>query len=115
MILFADQVAGRLGGGGAVDVPLGRIVFAFVLCIAVAGLAILLIRQRMGKADLAAWLRGVAPRKGAIEIVEVRRIGMHADIGVVRYDGQEFLLLLHAQRPHVLREGPAAPDVERTQ
>jgi len=114
VILLADQVAGRLGGGGAVDVPLGRIVFAFLLCIVVAALAILLIRQRMGKGDLNGWLRRVAPGKGAVEIVEVRRVGMHADIGVVRYGGREFLLLLHAQRPSVLREGPISADDERT-
>lgn len=90
------------------DVPLGRIVLAFLLCIVVAGLAILLIRQRMGKSDLTGWLWRVSPRRGAIEIIEVRRVGMHADIGVVRYGGQEFLLLLHAQCPQVLHEGPVA-------
>jgi hypothetical protein len=104
VILLADQAVGRLGGGTGVDIPVGRIVIAFLICIAIAGLAILLIRQRMGKGDLAGWLRRVAPRGGVIEVVEVRRLSMHADIGVVRHDGHEYLLILQVGSTQVLRE-----------
>lgn len=104
MILLADQAVGRLGGGTGVDIPVGRIVIAFLICIAIAVLAILLIRQRMGKGDLAGWLRRVTPRGGVIDVVEVRRLSMHAEIGVVRHDGREYLLLLQAGSSHVLRD-----------
>lgn len=105
MIPIAAQAAGRLGGGGALDVPIGRIVIAFVACAAVAALAILLIRNRAGRGDLGGWLRNVAPRRGAIEVVEVRRLTLHADIGLVRHSGREYLLLLQAGSSTVLREG----------
>lgn len=111
MILLADQAVGRLGGGG-VDVPVGRIIIAFLICISIAVLAILLIRQRMGKGDLAGWLRQVGPRAGVIEVVEVRRLNMHADIGVVRHDGREFLLLIQAGSSQVLREHALADSGE---
>ena len=104
MILLADQAVGHLGGGGGVDVPIGRIILAFLICIAIAVLAVLLIRQRMGKGDLAGWLHRVTPRGGMVEVVEVRRLSMHAEIGVVRHDGHEFLLLIQAGSGQVLRE-----------
>ncbi|WP_375397069.1 hypothetical protein [uncultured Sphingomonas sp.] len=104
MILLADQAAGRLGGGGGVDVPVARIVVAFVICAVIAGLAILLIRQRTGRGDLARWLRRVAPGRGAVEIVEVRRLSMHADLGLVRHAGREYLILVQAGSSRVLRE-----------
>lgn len=113
MIVQASPVTSHLGGAAGVDLPIGRIVVAFVLCIVIAGLAIALLRRRMGHDGMTRWLRRVAPRKGAIEVVEVRRLNPHVDLGVVRYDGQEFLLLLHAQHPAILRER-AAP-VEATE
>ena len=103
--LVLAQAAGRLGGGGGVDVPVARIVTAFVFCAIIAALAILLIRQRSGRGDLAGWLRRVAPAGGsAVDVVEVRRLTMHADLGVVRHDGREYLLLVQAGSARVLRE-----------
>jgi hypothetical protein len=109
MILLAAQAAGRLGGGAAVDVPVGRIVVAFLICALIAFLAILLIRQRTGRGDLAGLLRRVTPGRGAVEIVEVRRLTMHADIGLVRHDGREYLLVLQAGSNTLLRERDVAP------
>lgn len=109
MIWVAAAAATRLGGGGAPDIPVARIVLAFLLCIALAGLAILLLRQR--GAPLA-WRR-IGEARGAIEIGEVRRLTLHADIGVVRHAGREYLLLVQAGAASVLHErdvdeGPAA-------
>ena len=95
----------RLGGGEPLSVSLGRIVGALVICIMVALLAALLIRQRGGKVDLAAlFARMELRRPRAIEVVETRRLSPHADICLVRHDGQEFLLLLLAGGAKILRE-----------
>lgn len=104
MIVVFAQATGRLGGGGAVAIPFGRIAVAFLMCALIAVLAILLIRQRTGRGDVAGWLRSASPRRGAIEVVEVRRLTMHADIGLVRHGGREYLLVLQAGRTSVLRE-----------
>lgn len=103
----------RLGGGGDVDLSLGRIVVAFVICIIVAVLAILLIRQKGGRIDLAQWFAKVAPRSREIAIVETQRLNPHSDICLVRHDGREYLLVLQQGATHVLRErdlceGPTA-------
>lgn len=106
MIAVAAQAAAaRLGGGGAPDVPVMRIVLAFVLCAAIALLAVLLLRQRIGAGrGTAGWWRGVTPATGAVEVQEVRRLTLHADVGVVRHAGREYLLLVQAGNAVVLRE-----------
>jgi hypothetical protein len=111
MILAANQAAGRLAGGG-VDIPIGRIVIAFIFCVMIAFLAILLLRQRMGQGGVPGWLRQVAPGRGAIEIVEVRRMSVHADIGLVRHGGREYLLILQAGGNRILSEGDLPLDEE---
>lgn len=103
---------GRLGGGEPLDVSLGRIVAALVICLIVAFLAVLLVRQRSGKVDLAAWFSRLEVRKRAIQVVETRRLSPHADICVVHHDEREYLLLLMASDARVLRERPA-PAEER--
>lgn len=100
--------AGRLGGGGDLGLSLGRIVLALLASLIVAVLAILLIRQRAGKGDLAAVLSRFELRQRAIEVVETRRLSPHADICLVRHAGREYLLLLQSGSAQVLREEAAA-------
>ena len=100
--------AGRLGGGQPLEVSLGRIVSALVICIIIAVLAVLLIRQRAGKVDLHALFGRFQVRPRAIEVVETRRLSPHADICVVRHAGREYLLLLLAGNARILREEPVA-------
>ena len=100
--------AGRLGGGQPLEVSLGRIVAALVICIIIAVLAVLLIRQRSGKVDLHAFFGRFQMRPRAIEVVETRRLSPHADICVVRHAGREYLLLLLAGNARILREEPVA-------
>lgn len=106
--------AGRLGGGQPLEVSLGRIVSALVICIIIAVLAVLLIRQRSGKIDLQALFGRFQVRPRAIEVVETRRLSPHADICLVRNAGREYLLLLLAGNARILREEPveAPADVE---
>jgi hypothetical protein len=106
----ACAAGGRLGGGQPLDVSLGRIVIALVIAVIVAALAILLIRQRAGKIDLAALFARVELRPRAIYVVETRRLSPHADICLVRHDDREYLLLLLAGRAQVLREAPHAAE-----
>ena len=102
-------VAGAgLGGGEALGVSLGRVVTALIICVAIAFLAALLIRQRAGKGDLSGVFARMDPRARAIQVVETRRLSAHADICLVRHEGREYLLLLLAGHGSVLRERPAS-------
>lgn len=102
----------RLGGGEPLEVSLGRIVGALIICIMITIFAVLLIRQRKGKIDLAALFGRIELRQRAVQVVETRRLSAHADICLVRHDGQEFLLLLLAGRATILRERAVAPAPE---
>lgn len=98
----------HLGGGGSLDVSLGRIIASLVICIIVAVLAILLIRQRGGRGDLAAMFARLQPQARAIEVIETRRLNPHADICLVRHAGRDYLLVLQAGSMQVLRDEPMA-------
>jgi hypothetical protein len=111
MAAVAQSRPNHLGGGGEVDVSLGRIIISFVICIIIAGLAILLIRQRSGKIDLASFLARIEPRAREIKVVETRRLSPHADISLVRQGGREYLLILQQGSTHVLRDEPVAAGV----
>lgn len=103
---------GRLGGGQPLEVSLGRIVAALVICIIIAVLAALLIRQRAGKLDLYALFGRLQSRPRAIEVVETRRLSPNADICVVRHSGREYLLLLLAGDARILSEQAVAQQAE---
>ncbi|PTS90555.1 hypothetical protein DBR17_01135 [Sphingomonas sp. HMWF008] len=94
----------RLGGGGDVDVSLGRIVIALVICIIIAVLAILLIRQRGGKLDLPRLFAQLEPRPREIQVIETRRLNPHSDICLVRHADREYLLVLQHGSTQILRE-----------
>lgn len=106
---WARTIPGRLGGGGELDISLGRIIISLVICIVIAALALLLIRQRSGKIDLRAWLSRLEPRADQIRIVETRRLSVHADISVVQHGEREYLLLLQQNNAQVLRDRPLPP------
>lgn len=107
----AQSHPSHLGGGGEVDVSLGRIIISFVICIIIAGLAILLIRQRTGKLDLASFFARIEPRAREIKVVETRRLSPHADISLVRQGGREYLMVLQQGSMQVLRDEPVAAGV----
>lgn len=100
-----------LGGGEELGVSLGRIVTALIICVIVAVLAVLLIRQRSGKVDLAGLFGRIEMRPRAVHVVETRRLSVHADICLLRHDGREYLLLLMAGACQVLREHDVPGDV----
>lgn len=103
--------AQRLGGGGGVDIPVGRIIAAFILC-ALLAVAVAVILKRRGKGGGIVSLRAVFASSLAqrrIEVIETRRASAHADICLVRCDDDEYLLLCSPQRNIVLRRGTASP------
>jgi hypothetical protein len=99
-----NAAAPHLGGGGSLDISLGRIIASLVICIIIAVLAILLIRQRGGRGDLAALFARIQPRARAIEIVETRRLSPHADICLVRHSGHDYLVVLQQGSMQLLRD-----------
>ena len=101
-----------LGGGGDLGVSLGRVVGALLVCIMVAILAALLIRQRSGRTDLRAIFSRLEMRPRAVKVVETRRLSAHADICLVRHAGREYLLLLMAGSARILSEADAREDAE---
>lgn len=100
MILAAAPA--RLGGGAALDVSLTRIVVALLVCVMLAGLAAVLLKRGGGRLTLS----GRTERR--IAVIESRRISPHADLCLLRCDGQEYVILSSATGQQVLRQGPAA-------
>jgi len=107
-------MAQNLGGGEDLNVSLSRIVAALAICLTIAFLAILLIRQRSGKLDLRAYLTHFSPGPRAIEVVEARRLSPHADICAVRHGGNEYLILLLAGHAEVLSQTAVRPALKET-
>lgn len=105
-----NAVKPHLGSGGALDISLGRIIASLVICIIVAVLAILLIRQRGGKGDLAMLFVRIQPRARLIEVVETVRLSPHADICLVRHDGRDYLLVVQQGAMQILRDESTAGD-----
>jgi hypothetical protein len=100
--------AGKLGGGGALNISLTRIVLAMLLCVMIAVIAALLLKKGGGRIDLAALRRLTArlPVERRIQVIETRRISQYADVCLMRCDGDEYLVLCSADRQTVLREKP---------
>jgi hypothetical protein len=101
--------AGRLGRSASLDVSIARIVAALVICVIVAILAALLLRQRGRGLDLRGLFGRLEVGRRAIQVVETRRISQHADISLIRSGGKEYLLLLQAGSAQILSEAELPP------
>lgn len=101
----------RLAGGGALDVSLGRIVSALVICLLLAAVAALVLKRGGGRID-GAMLRRWSARRPArrIEVVESRRISPHADLCLFRCDDEDYLVLSSAAAQQVLRRAPVTTE-----
>lgn len=96
--------AQRLGQGSNPEVSFVRMVTALVVCLVVALLAILLIRTRRSGAALPQFLSRLKPHGSVVEIIETRRISMHADVSLLRHGDREYLLLISQGHSRVLAE-----------
>ena len=120
MVLSSSSVEAIGTGGGSYGLFLRQTMWA------VAGLAALLLFSRLpiGWIKALAWpafgLAVVLLKRGGgrlvlpsraerrIAVIESRRISPHADLCLLRCDGQEYVILSSATGQQVLREGPAA-------
>lgn len=100
--------AAPLGGGGALDVSLTRIVSALLLCLMLAAFAIVVLKRGGGRIALTGIGRATLSRR--IAVIESRRIGAHADLCLLRCDGDEYLILSSATAQQVLRHAPVTDD-----
>lgn len=102
---------GRLGGGGALNLSLTRIVMSLILCLMLAALAAFALKRGGGWIDVKR-LRGLIvtlPVQRRIEVIETRRASQYADICLIRCDGREYLVLSSQEQQLVLRETECAP------
>jgi hypothetical protein len=102
--------AQQLGGGGSPDISPIRVLISLLVALACAfGLA-LFLRTRMGQhpasASVGQWLSRMGTLR-RIEVVEARRVSAHADLCLVRNEGEEWLLACGPAGITVLRHGPA--------
>lgn len=105
VVAASPAAAQRLGGGGDLNISLSRIVIALVLCLMLAGLAILLLKRGGGRVDLAALRKLVVamPARRRIDVIETRRVSQHADLCLFRCDDEEYLVLCAQHHQTVLR------------
>ncbi len=101
----APLAAQQLGGGGSPGVSIVRLTGALVLCLVVALLAILYLKHR-GGGGAPPFLRRLVQSDPLIEVCEVRRLTVQHSIGLIRYDGDEYLLLLTPGEGQLLGKKP---------
>ncbi|AKM07975.1 flagellar biosynthetic protein FliO [Pelagerythrobacter marensis] len=102
------RAAARLAGGSSPDIPWLRLVLSFAVCIVVAFGVIVALRkfQRTTRGNRFARMLGrdSARVKPTIRLLEMRQIGMHADLCLIEFDNQQLLLAATAHRVEVLEK-----------
>ncbi|RHW18953.1 hypothetical protein D1610_02110 [Sphingomonas gilva] len=103
---------GRLGGGGGVDIPIGRIFAVTMLCIMLAALAAFAIKRGGGRVRVGALsnLLRRLPADRRMQVIETRRASQFADVCLIRCDDREYLALCSQHQFLLLRESAAAED-----
>jgi hypothetical protein len=102
--------AQQLGGGGSVQIPWVRIALVLIMCLAVLGIALVVMRRKSLPAGLADKLRKGLGANGRIRAIESRRISPHADLCLVCCDDIEYLLVCTAGSVELLDRRPAATE-----
>lgn len=112
MITALAAAPARLGGGGALDLSLTRIVSALVLCVLLAAVVALILKRGGGRIDwtLLKSLRSVRPTQ-RIKVIESRRISPHADVCLLRCDDEDFLILSSQGTQQVILQRPAREEM----
>jgi flagellar biogenesis protein FliO len=105
--------AQTLGQGPDDDIPLWRVGVVLVLCLLLAVVAIFALRTRLGRGS---FTNLVMRKDRRLQLVESLRLGSHADLCIVRCDGQDLLIVVSAQESKLLQTLPprAPSDGERS-
>jgi len=113
-------MAQHLGGNAAPDISIFRIFGALAACLLIAMGAIFALRrypQRLTAPRAWPSIAKAMMRERRIEVIEARRISVHADLCLARCDGVEYLLLCGPSGAKVLKqsgiEPPTAPSPAR--
>lgn len=96
----------QLTGGVSPDVPWMRLVLSFAFCVLVAAGAVLALKrfEAKGRAAPFSSLLGRKALGGgrAIQVLETRRISVHADLCLIEFDGERMLLAATAHGVEIL-------------
>lgn len=97
------------------DISPVRIFAAFLVCCLVALAVVLLLRARQGRPFKLSFEAMKSFRLSGlqrVEVIESRRLSVHADVTLVRCDDQEFLIASGAGVIKLLHQAPAVePDM----
>lgn len=107
---LAKASAQRLGGGASPNVSLIRVAAALLFCLTVAILAAIWLRRRdlpkrINGRPFATWAAGLRQER-RIEIIEARRLSVHADLCLARCDEIEYLLVCGPGETKVISSRP---------
>lgn len=101
----------KLGGGGDIELPLGRLVIGLALCALVAFVAVLLLKryQANGRLPLSFAQRSAGAGSPArrIRVLETHRLSQHADLCRFVSSDTEYLVIVSQGGALVLKETPA--------
>lgn len=101
---------GKLGGAQPLQVPIARIFIALLICSALAFCLALLIKRRGRFDSIRALFWPLASPPQQVRILEVRRLGLHGDVALIRHRDRQYLVLVQAGSSTLLREERVAPE-----
>lgn len=92
---LAAQASG-LGLASPPPIPWLRIGLSLLFCLGLTALAILALRHRQGRVNLATLAKGLPglaqARHARIEVIETRRVSPHGDVCLLHCEGQSYLI-----------------------
>lgn len=110
-VAWSSQVmAQRLGTGSAPEVSIVRTIGALIVCLLIAGLAILYLKHRSG-ARLPMFNRLIKAHP-ELDVRELRRLTVQHSLALVRHGGHEYLLVLSPGDTLLLSDRPVGDGTE---
>ena len=109
-LLYSEgALAQQLGKGAGPDISIVRIIVALVICLAIAGLAIWLLRASKGSGRGPSILQRLRASNASIRVLESRRISLHAEVCMFRCDEWQYLVLVAQGHSRILEKRRVAP------
>jgi flagellar biogenesis protein FliO len=109
LVQIQTVIAQTLSRGAEDDISVWRIVGAFLLCILLAGAGALVLRHRLGYAQLP---RVLGSQARLLRIIESLKLGRQITLSIVQCDERELLLLTSETGAQVVQNAPTrtSPD-----